>query len=198
MTDHLADARACLSRVDQAAAHFSAATWLTATCEQIIAHLEAQQTEASLRRGLADIAAGRTVDLGGFAQPATAPPAAQQGDSGHEGDAVGDRRAARPDTDPRRTCRSRPQPLPTGAAMTYTPTTDEVEHRYAYDELYSMDCEADHRAFRRWLAAHDVEVRAQALREAASAPIPRAALNTRNNGLRQWLRARADRIERGE
>ena len=79
----------------------------------------------------------------------------------------------------------------------YTPTTDEVEHRYAYDELYSMDCEADHRAFRRWLAAHDVEVRAQALREAASAPIPRAALNTRN-GLRQWLRARADRIERGE
>ena len=35
--------------------------------------------------------------------------------------------------------------------MTYTPTTDEVEHRYAYDELYSMDCEADHHAFRRWL-----------------------------------------------
>ena len=81
--------------------------------------------------------------------------------------------------------------------MTYTPTTDEVEHRYAYDELYSMDCEADHRAFRRWLAAHDVEVRAQALREAASAPIPRAALNTRNNGLRQWLRDRANRIEQG-
>ena len=50
--------------------------------------------------------------------------------------------------------------------MTYTPTTDEVEHRYAYDELYSMDCEADHHAFRRWLAAHDAEVRAQARREA--------------------------------
>lgn len=49
-----------------------------------------------------------------------------------------------------------------------------------------------------WLDAHDREVRAQALREAASAPIPRAALNTRNNGLRQWLRARADQIERGE
>ena len=32
-------------------------------------HLEAQQTEASLRRGLADITAGRTVDLGSFAQP---------------------------------------------------------------------------------------------------------------------------------
>ena len=69
LTDHLADARACLSRVDQAATNFSAATWLTATCEQIIDHLEAQQTEASLRRGLADITAGRTVDLGSFAQP---------------------------------------------------------------------------------------------------------------------------------
>ena len=51
--------------------------------------------------------------------------------------------------------------------MTYTPTTDEVEHRYAYDELYSMDCEADHHAFRRWLVAHDAQVAAQALREAA-------------------------------
>lgn len=52
-------------------------------------HLEAQ-AEASLRRGLADITAGRTVDLGSFAQPATAPPAAQQGDSGHRdgGEAV--------------------------------------------------------------------------------------------------------------
>ena len=69
MTDHLTEARACLSRVDQATAHFSAVSWLTATCEQIIDHLEAQQTEASLRRGLADITAGRTVDLGSFAQP---------------------------------------------------------------------------------------------------------------------------------
>ena len=73
MTDHLTEARACLSRVNQAATHFSAATWLTATCEQIIAHLEAQQTEASLRRGLADITAGRTVDLGSFAQPEPEP-----------------------------------------------------------------------------------------------------------------------------
>ena len=73
MTDHLTEARACLSRVDQAATHFSAATWLTATCEHIISHLEAQQTEASLRRGLADITAGRTVDLGSFAQPEPEP-----------------------------------------------------------------------------------------------------------------------------
>ena len=91
MTDHLTEARACLSRVDQAATHFSAASWLTATCEHILDHLEAQQTEASLRRGLADITAGRTVDLGSFAQPATAPPASHQDDSEHGGDAVGER-----------------------------------------------------------------------------------------------------------
>ena len=71
MTDHLTEARACLSRVDQAATHFSAASWLTATCEHILDHLEAQQASP---------------------QPATAPPDAQQGDSGHrDGD-----EAARP------------------------------------------------------------------------------------------------------
>ena len=90
MTDHLADARACVTSASHAPDAGCAISWLTVTCKQIIAHLEAQ-TEASLRRGLADITAGRTVDLGSFAQPATAPPAAQQGDSGHEGDAVGER-----------------------------------------------------------------------------------------------------------
>ena len=89
MTDHLADARACIQSAAQAPHTGCTLSWLTATCEQIIAHLEAQQTEASLRRGLADITAGRTVDLGS-SQPATAPPAAQQGDSGHRdgGEAV--------------------------------------------------------------------------------------------------------------
>ena len=77
--------------------------------------------------------------------------------------------------------------------MSYTPTTEDVEFCFVGE----YDPEMRSRAFHRWLAAHDREVRAQALREAASAPIPRAALNTRN-GLRQWLRARADRIERGE
>ena len=76
----------------------------------------------------------------------------------------------------------------------YTPTTEDVEFCFVGE----YDPEMRSRAFHRWLAAHDREVRAQALREAASAPIPRAALNTRNNGLRQWLRARADQIERGE
>ena len=48
--------------------------------------------------------------------------------------------------------------------------------------------------FDRWLKAHDAEVAAQALRDAASAPIPRAALNPRTDGLRQWLRDRANQI----
>ena len=46
MTEHLTEARACLSRVDQAATHFSAVSWLTATCEHILDHLEAQRTPA--------------------------------------------------------------------------------------------------------------------------------------------------------
>ena len=88
----------------------------------------------------------------------------------------------------------------------YTPTTSEVRDVWAAWSDYggltnrprSGTSDDRYAEFDRWLAARDVEVRAQALREAASAPIPRAALNTRNNGLRQWLRARADRIERGE
>ena len=69
MTDHLTEARACFQSAAQAPDPEITISWLTATCEQIIDHLEAQQTEASLRRGLADITAGRTVDLGSFAQP---------------------------------------------------------------------------------------------------------------------------------
>ena len=62
MTDHLADARACIQSAAQAPHTGCTLSWLTATCEQIIAHLEAQQAAQ---------------------QPATAPPAAQQGDNGH-------------------------------------------------------------------------------------------------------------------
>ena len=83
--------------------------------------------------------------------------------------------------------------------MTYTPTTDDVRDEWIESGQGSPTVRLHAgAAFDRWLAAHDAEVAAQALREAASAPIPRAALNTRNNGLRQWLRDRADRIERGE
>ena len=74
--------------------------------------------------------------------------------------------------------------------MTYKPTTDDMQTAAGLAG-WSTD------EWREWYYTMRAEVRAQALREAASAPIPRAALNTRN-GLRQWLRARADQIERGE
>ena len=73
MTDHLINARACATSASQAPDAGTTIAWLTDACMQIITHLEAQQTEASLRRGLADITAGRTVDLGSSAQPEPEP-----------------------------------------------------------------------------------------------------------------------------
>ena len=195
MTDHLADARACIQSATQAPDAGTTISWLTETCEQIIAHLEAQQTEASLRRGLADITAGRTVDLGTFAQPATAPPAAQQGDSGQGGGGE----AARPNLN---------------AQTGYTPTTEDVEFCFVGE----YDPEMRSRAFHRWLAAHDREVRAQALREAADkihVSLQRAhkrdgrpldpMFHQHDQGLwegyknaENWLRARAEHIGRGK
>ena len=73
-----------------------------------------------------------------------------------------------------------------------TPTTDEVRAFYA-DGIGAPSL-ATGRRFDRWLAAHDAEVRAQALNEAVASlrekfgPTNRAA---------DYL-ARADRIERGE
>ena len=69
MTDHLADARACIQSAAQAPHTGCTLSWLTATCEQIIAHLEAQKAPQ---------------------QPATAPPAAPQPEPGHRdgGEAV--------------------------------------------------------------------------------------------------------------
>ena len=69
MTDHLADARACIQAAAQASHTGCTLSWLTATCGQIIGHLEAQQASQ---------------------QPATAQPAAQRGEPGHRdgGDAV--------------------------------------------------------------------------------------------------------------
>ena len=46
--------------------------------------------------------------------------------------------------------------------MTYTPTTDEVRASYAVDGIGAPSLANSHR-FDRWLAAHDAEVRAQAL-----------------------------------
>ena len=45
----------------------------------------------------------------------------------------------------------------------YTPTTEDVEFCFVGE----YDPEMRSRAFHRWIAAHDREVRAQALREAA-------------------------------
>ena len=42
MTDHLTEARACIQSAAQSPHTATAVSWLTATCEQIIAHLEAQ------------------------------------------------------------------------------------------------------------------------------------------------------------
>ena len=202
MTDHLTNARACLSRVDQAATHFSDVAWLTATCEHILDHLEAQQTEASLRRGLADITAGRTVDLGSFAQPATAQPAAQQGDSGHRdgGEAV---RAVM-------------------AVLCDMGADSGGWHSWrCFDRLYPEPCDCTKQAaraavaaaephIRADLAAHDAEVRAQALapiREALAGH-PRCDIHPDDDPITcGWKRAvfdvqstldRADQIERGE
>ena len=69
MTDHLANARACIQAAAQAPHPDTRISWLTVICEQIISHLEAQQASP---------------------QPATAPPAAQQHEPGHRdgGEAV--------------------------------------------------------------------------------------------------------------
>ena len=192
MTDHLTNARACLSRVDQAATHFSDVAWLTATCEHILDHLEAQQTEASLRRGLADITAGRTVDLGSFAQPATAQPAAQPGDSGHRhgGQAV---RAAM-------------------AVLCDMGADSGGWHSWrCFDrELYPEPCDCTEQAARAAIAAAEPHIRAQALapiREALAGH-PRCDIHPDDDPIKcGWKRAvfdvqstldRADQIERGE
>ena len=69
MNDHLADARICIQSAAQAPDPEITISWLTATCEHILDYLEAQQASP---------------------RPATAPPAAQRGDSGHRdgGEAV--------------------------------------------------------------------------------------------------------------
>ena len=87
MTDHLATAQRWLSTAQDSRSF----DHLMSAMDQILAHLDAMQAEESLRRGLADIAADRVVDLGTFAPsaqevtsaPQTAPQAeAGQGDGG--------------------------------------------------------------------------------------------------------------------
>ena len=200
MTDHLADARRWLSTAQDSRSF----DHLMSTMDQIIAHLEAQQTEASLRRGLGDITAGRTVDLGSFAQPATAPPAAQQGDSGHGdgGEAVQAAMAVLRDE---------------GA------DSEGGWHSWrCFDrERYPEPCDCTEQVaraaiaaaephIRAKIAAHDAEVRAQALapiREALAGH-PRCDIHPDDDPIKcGWKRAvfdvqstldHADQIERGE
>ena len=78
----------------------------------------------------------------------------------------------------------------------YTPTTEDVEFCFVGE----YDPEMRSRAFHRWLAAHDREVRAQALREAADVldRQPAKAKHGLPMMLRaDWLRDRANRIEQG-
>ena len=176
MTDHLTDARACIQSAAQAPDPGTTISWLTVTCKQIIAHLESQQTEASLRRGLADITAGRTVDLGSFAQPATAPPAAQQGDSGHRdgGEAV---QAAM-------------------AVLCDMGADSGGWHSWrCFDRLYPEPCDCTKQATRAAIAAAEPHIRAKTLApiRAALAGHPRCDIHPDDDPIKcGWKRAVAD------
>ena len=80
----------------------------------------------------------------------------------------------------------------------YTPTTEYVRDFYAkFTPSILIDrrpngYERAEAEFDRWLAEHDREVAAGALRDAAGSAIPRKALA---QGTRDWLRARADQIK---
>lgn len=89
----------------------------------------------------------------------------------------------------------------------YTPTTAMVEDAYvqAYGNRAPGVHEMSIAEFDRWLAAHDREVAAKALREFAKkvyngAPASRDANFQAfyNDGLHPVLMAEADRIEKGE
>ena len=94
----------------------------------------------------------------------------------------------------------------------YTPTTEDVRHAYvsarSEEEFAASYLSQFEPEFDRWLAAHDAEVAAQALRDAADemeAMLGEHGPGNRNTGYGQAglallarIRDRADRIERGE
>lgn len=105
-------------------------------------------------------------------------------------------------------------PTPEPTPEVYTPTTDDVRHGYC--DWMGTQATWDERAdqFDRWLAAHDAQVRAEALRQANAAladiDIDYIALvlpeSFREGDIDEftvdamglWMVDRADRIERGE
>lgn len=83
----------------------------------------------------------------------------------------------------------------------YTPDTQEVRDAYAWYEggIYHEYDPKGYPKIDRWLAAHDAEVAAKALREAAAEMqdillVQRSLLGSPTY---TWLRNRADRIEKG-
>ncbi len=85
----------------------------------------------------------------------------------------------------------------------YTPTTVEVRHAYgdarcadADDPAHANGCPQD-AEFDRWLAEHDRQVKAEALREAADSYVLGhiAYMGFQPGYTQKWLRARADALE---
>lgn len=80
----------------------------------------------------------------------------------------------------------------------YTPTTDQVASAYAQwtsgwsTSGYTTEKEAAEE-FKRWLEAHDREIKAEALREAAD-DCWEGYETTDNRGVAIWLRRRAQQL----
>ncbi|MDY0829106.1 hypothetical protein SK224_08185 [Microbacterium sp. BG28] len=85
---------------------------------------------------------------------------------------------------------------------TYTPTTEEVRDAYA-NFFEGHRAISRRRAFKRWLAAHDAQVRAETLREAArwywnnADETMRQTIPQGNNyvSVPQWLMDKAEEID---
>lgn len=78
-----------------------------------------------------------------------------------------------------------------------TPSTEDVRNWFAYGSGPRHTWDESRQDFDRWLAAHDAQVRAEALRDAADAmdnTDDPDSLYVSNGDIDLWLRARADRI----
>ena len=158
MTDHLINARACVTSASHAPDPEITISWLTATCEQIINHLEAQQASP---------------------QPATAPPTAQRGDSGH-GDGDEAERAVM-------------------AVLCDMGADSGGWHSWrCFDrELYPEPCDCTKQAARAAIAAAEPYVRAKIREQIARELIPVVAHKGPNDTDLSLLDEAAHRVEHG-
>ncbi len=234
MTDHLADARACATSASRSPSVATAVFWLNATCEQIIAHLEAQNapreapqperidlmTDPKLHELLDQTKFGDQLILahriGKHATHISGPVLTDQthdpsvGIDLLDGDPHivrtptgvvwapvvqatlyrGGELIAKWDADIHSARKEQAPPQliidPSGKPVViprpddegpWTPDTEDVEFCFDYLEAqnttgatmtYTPTIEEVREAYDRWLAAHDAEVRAQALREAVA------------------------------